>query len=225
MKNDIYNQKQQINKMTQENEILVLNNLKQTQKLCLNCQANNMYEMSNSKKSTSRSIFSNNELMDKCKIKLDKNFQNLYSEDNSSKSSMRKDNFGNEIKKGGKHKIAFADEIKVAESFLKINNKNMSKNKKKKKFYSSKCLDEDLLSLKETNRRSFTPKSNRSSTIKIFTNIYKYNINKKYFEDLLVDVIKIECIKNETKLNTFFMKNRIISQEEQVCCSCYCSIW
>ncbi len=33
-------------------------------------------------------------------------------------NKIRKDNFGNEIKKWGKQKIVFADEIKVAESLI-----------------------------------------------------------------------------------------------------------
>ena len=147
-----------------------------------------------------------------------------FSEENSFRSFTRRDNFGNEIKKGGKHKISFADEIKVAETLMENkNNKKMSKNNKYKKHYSSKCLEGENLSISGFQRRAITPKNSRALLKKCICNIYKNN--KKIIEDFLVNVIKIESTKKETKLNTYSIKNRIIPEEEQVCCSCYCSIW
>ena len=225
MINDIYNENKGVRKITNENQIILINNIKLTKKLLLNNLSNENNEMPISKESTSRTIISNYEFMNKYKIKSEKKLSIPFSEVNSSKSSIRKDNFGNEIKKGGKQKIAFADEIKVVDSLFENNKNNKLKNNRKKNFPSSKCLFEDILSINKIKERSLTPKSSKSSLIKIINNIYKYNINKKYFEDLLVNVIKIESTKKETKLNTFFMNNRNnIEEEQQVCCSCYCSI-
>ena len=221
MKNDIYNENKEVKKITNENQIILINNIKLTKKLLLKNLSNENNEMSNSKESTSRTY----EFMNMYKIKSEKKLNIPFSEVNSSKSSIRKDNFGNEIKKGGKQKIAFADEIKVVDALFENNKNNKLKNNRKKNFPSSKCLFEDILSINKIKERSLTPKSSKSSLIKIINNIYKYNINKKYFEDLLVNVIKIESTKKETKLNTFFMNNRNnIEEEQQVCCSCYCSI-
>ena len=148
-----------------------------------------------------------------------------FSEENSFRSYTRRDNFGNEIKKGGKHKISFADEIKIIETLIddKNNNKKVSKNNKYKKHFSSKCLDLDNLSVSGIQRKAITPKKDKDLLKKCIYNIYKNN--NKIIEDFLVNVIKIESIKKETKLNTYSIKNRIIPEEEQVCCSCYCSIW
>ena len=220
MKNDIYNENKEVKKITNENQIILINNIKLTKKLLLKNLSNENNEMSNSKESTSRTY----EFMNMYKIKSEKKLNIPFSEVNSSKSSIRKDNFGNEIKKGGKQKIAFADEIQVVNALLENNKNNKLKNNRKKNFSSSKCLFEDILSINKIKKRELTPKNSKSSLIKIINNIYKYNINKKYFEDLLVNVIKVESTKKETKLNTFFMNNRNNSEEEQVCCSCYCSI-
>ena len=59
-----------------------------------------------------------------------------------------------------------------------------------------------------------------------------YNISKvktkskKKFNESLVHIIKVEKFKEENKLNTFSFKNRNpMAEEENVSCSCYCSIW
>ena len=41
-----------------------------------------------------------------------------------------------------------------------------------------------------------------------------------------IHVINVENLKKETKLNTYSIKNRrALAEEENVSCSCYCSIW
>ena len=120
-----------------------------------------------------------------------------FSEENSFRSYTRRDNFGNEIKKGGKQKISFADEIKVAETLMENkNNKKISN--KYKKHSSSKCLEGENLSISDFRRRAITPKNSRALLKKCICNIYKNN--KKIIEDFLVNVIKIESTKKETKL-------------------------
>ena len=231
MKNDIYNEeKKPIYKLTEDKQNKIIEKIKIKKLSFFKNYANeNINENINSKQSTSRSLFSiknsfhNEVFINKLKINLQQKEINNF---DGNGNKIRKDNFGNEIKKGGKQKIVFADEIKVAESLLEINNKSFSKNNKKKKFSSSKQLDDELLLKTETYRRSYTPKNNRASLMKSIYNLYKYKIKNKTFEDFLVNVIKIECTKKETKINTFSVKKMNNSEEEeQVCCSCYCSIW
>ena len=59
-----------------------------------------------------------------------------------------------------------------------------------------------------------------------------YNISKKKtkserkLKDSIVHIIEVENLKSENKLNTFSIKNRTnLAEEENVSCSCYCSIW
>ena len=123
MINDIYNENKEVRKITNVNKIILINNIKLTKKLLLKNFSNENNEMPNSKESTSRTIISNYEFMNKCKIKSEKKLNIPFSEVNSSKSSIRKDNFGNEIKKGGKQKIAFADIKKLKKKTILIQKK------------------------------------------------------------------------------------------------------
>ena len=230
MENDIYNEQKPINKITDDKQNNVIEKIKNTKfSLFRNSINENLNENSNSKQSTARSIFSiknsfhKEDFVNNLKIKLQQNEIKLLDTPNK----VRKDNFGNEIKKGGKQKIVFADEIKVAESLKDINNKNPKNNKKKK---NSMQLNDEFLSITGGNKRSYTPKNSRDLLIKSIYNIYKYSKKNKIFVDFLVNEIKIECNKKETKMNTFAVKKRNIfktnsEEEEQVCCTCYCTIW
>ena len=138
----------------------------------------------------------------------------------------RRDNFGNEIKKGGKQKIVFADELNIIKSLEQTGKK---KNPKDERIYSpSKTFGKrSIFPIMRTIKRSSTMKNSRDLMIKSIINIKKKNTGKKgKMEDPLVDVINVECIKNETKLNTYSIKNRINQEQEQeTCCTCYCSIF
>jgi len=138
----------------------------------------------------------------------------------------RRDNFGNEIKKGGKQKITFADELNIIQTLGQTDKK---KDRKEERIYSpSKALDKrSNFPIMRTRKRSSTLKNSRASMIKNILNIKKNNTDKKReLEGPLVDVIKIECIKNETKLNTYAIKKRTNEEQEQdTCCTCYCSIF
>ena len=227
MENDIYNEGNTINKIIKDKQNNLLPKLILKKELILkkidyeNLKDNTFGNQSTARSNLPKSLLQNSEI----KNQLVRKTTMPFSEENSFRSFTRRDNFGNEIKKGGKHKISFADEIKVAETLMgnKNNNKKMSKNNKYKKHYSSKCLEGENLSISGFQRRAITPKNSRALLKKCICNIYKNN--KKIIEDFLVNVIKIESTKKETKLNTYSIKNRNIPEEEQVCCSCYCSIW
>ena len=153
------------------------------------------------------------------------NINNKFMED----TKIRKDNFGREIKKGGKHKIAFADDLDIIQSLTPDNNNNCKYISRK----SFRIKDNSPLKLRNSLsniikiKRSNSLKNDRSSIKKIIYNISKSKTKtKKKFKNSIVDIINVEKLKEENKLNTFFMKKRIInSEEENVCCSCYCSIY
>jgi paraquat-inducible protein B len=146
------------------------------------------------------------------------------------KPNIRKDIFGREIKKGGKHKISFADDLDIIKSLLperknviehksshKINEIITKKNSPSK---NSELALPEIKTIKRAN--SFT--EGRISMMKNVYNISK--IKTKKFKKFNVEVINIENMKKETKLNTFAVKNRVAAaEEENVSCSCYCSIW
>ena len=227
MENDIYNEGNKIDKIIKDKQNHLLPKLILKKNFILKkIDYENIKDSTFGNNSTARSMLPKNLLQNyEFKNQLVRKTTMPFSEENSFKSYTRRDNFGNEIKKGGKHKISFADEIIVAETLMenKNNNKKMNKNNKYKKHSSSKCLEGENLSISCYQRRAITPKNNRALLKKCICNIYKNN--RKIIEDFLVNVINIESTKKETKLNTYSIKNRNIPEEEQVCCSCYCSIW
>ena len=154
------------------------------------------------------------------KIKL----SNIYSE----AQKKRRDNFGQEIKKGGKHKIAFVDDLDIINSITPVNvNKYFSKkNGKQIKNASSKNVNGSLTVINEI-KRSNSCKNDRSIMMKNIYNILKTKTkSKKKFKESFVQIIDVQNLKGETKLNTYSIKNRmVLAEEESVCCSCYCLIW
>ena len=150
--------------------------------------------------------------------------QDIYFE----QSKIRKDNFGQEIKKGGKHKICFADELGIIKSFIpddKNLTEQITKSKKIKK-YSPKNRSKYCLPKIRDIKRSNSFKKGRNCMMKNLCNIIKIktNSNRKFIKGN-AHIINIENLKEETKLNTFFIKNRALAEEENVSCSCYCSIF
>ena len=144
--------------------------------------------------------------------------------------NIRKDIFGREIKKGGKHKISFADDLDIIKSLLP-EKKNIFEHKGSKQIGEilakinspSKKLKLALPEI-ETIKRSNSFTKGKISMMKNVYNISK--IKTKKFKKFNVDVINIENMKKETKLNTFSVKNRVaLAEEENVSCSCYCTIW
>jgi len=146
------------------------------------------------------------------------------------KPNIRKDIFGKEIKKGGKHKVTFADDLEIIKSLLPESKKVFEHKSSIKideiraqKKSSSKNLK---LSLPEINTIKRSNSFNKGK-ISMMKNVYNISKKKtKKFKKFNVDVINIENMKKETKLNTFSVKNRMAAaEEENVSCSCYCSIW
>ena len=153
-----------------------------------------------------------------------KNLNNIFMEE----PKIRKDNFGREIKKGGKHKIAFADDLDIVNALIpeKNNNQTLSRKSLRIRDNSPLKLRSSLINVK-TIKRSNSLKYDKSLIKKIIYNISKGKTkSKKKFKKSIIHIINVENLKEETKLNTYSTKNRIAKQEEEnVCCSCYCSIW
>ena len=156
-------------------------------------------------------------------------FNSIDLEQDSDKKKIRKDNFGQEIKKGGKQKIAFADElnfVKMDESNdikdKKINNK---KNKRKQSFNENIRItnNEKIKSIRRFNSFDISNKFVK----KYFYKIYNVNNNKSKPDKFNnVDIIDIESTKKENKLNTYYLKKNLNFQDEgNVSCSCYCNIF
>lgn len=153
------------------------------------------------------------------------NFTNIYLEE----PRVRKDNFGREIKKGGKHKIAFADDLDIIKS-LTPENPNVCDIRKRRRINSSSSKNlnfKNSLNILKEIKRSNSFNCDRSSIIQSIYNISKQKRkSKKKLKDSIVHIIEVENLKSETKINTFSIKNRAnLAEEENVSCSCYCSIW
>ena len=225
MENELYEERRQLSKIV-NNQLIEKLSLKKKvlfQELNTNDLINingSITGTTNSVKSTSSSSFRffNKLAIVSQKYSIKKNLEE--------ESTSRKDNFGNEIKKGGKHKIAFADELNIIQSIMPM---DKNKNSKNNRIYSpSKNLGKrSIFPIMRIRKRSSTINNSRTSMMKSLLNLTKNNTNKKrQLEGPLVDVINVECIKNETKLNTYSIKNRIINgQEQETCCTCYCSIF
>ena len=131
----------------------------------------------------------------------------------------RKDIYGAEIKKGGKHKISFADNVQVLRTKMKLEKEN---NKEKnsleisnwnsdKKIKRIRGLKGSLIGFKNKNLKS---RFNIESPIK--------KVNK------LVEVIEIQSYKQYNKieyLNSQDDENEKNTKEETVCCSSACFIF
>ena len=234
MQNDIYNERKQISLIKAKN----VEPLQFTNNLLLNDYSGlkkiqNINEFDNETVSThknsadSYNLNTEKELPLSARINtlnLQKDLSDIYFEG----QKKRKDYFGREIKKGGKHKIVFADDLDIIKSLeLKIKSENnCQKINKLRRSLSTKNNDFSLPSI-ITTKRSNSPNNNRLYLMKNIYNISKIKTkSRKKFKKSIVEVIKIENLKKQTKLNTFSMKNRIaIPEEENVSCSCYCSIW
>ena len=156
-------------------------------------------------------------------------FEGLELEQDSEKKKIRTDNFGQVIKKGGKQKIAFADElnfVKIDESDnIKDKKINNNKNKRKKSF-NENIGNNNNEKIKSIRRYNSFDISNKFVT-KYFYKIYNVNNNKSKPDKFNnVDIIDIESTKKENKLNTYYLKKNLNFQDEgNVSCSCYCNIF
>ena len=155
-------------------------------------------------------------------------FNSIDLENASEKKKTRVDNFGREIKKGGKQKIVFADELHLVKNIEEGKNKKQDKNENNKKRRNSypkiknkKAKDETYKAIKRSNSFDLCKRYLINHNIDNFC----YNQKKpEKFNNL--DIIDFESTKKENKLNTyFFKKNIVVPDEDNVCCSCYCSIF
>ena len=240
MEYDIYDKSKQITEITEENPIL--NKHSQTKKILFTQIAHiNLNNFDNTIESTCQTTSSRKNLLDSCEskhekdniinnLKIKKNLGRIFSEEEIIRPNVRKDNYGKEIKKGGKHKIAFADDVKIMQTIMGIDSIKDNERKNQKNMSLSKSRDEEIKRPKiERRKRSYTLKDNRESVMKNTYNIIiqQNSKDKKKVGSPLVDVINIESQKKETKLNTYLVKNNNnkSAEEEEVFCSCYCSIF
>jgi len=151
----------------------------------------------------------------------------INSESISEKKKIRTDNFGRKIQKKGKHKIIFADELlffKASEKSEKIKIKANKSMKRSNSFQKKRNIKDEFL---KRNKRSNSFDINDISIRclnRYFYNNYNYKIKQKKF--INVDIIDFESTKKENKLNTYFVKRNLdLTNEDNVSCSCYCSIY
>jgi len=234
MQNDIYNERKQISLIKAKNveplqftNNLLLNDYSGLKKIQNINEFDNLTVSTHKNSADSYNLNTEKELPLSARINtlnLQKDLSDIYFEG----QKKRKDYFGREIKKGGKHKIVFADDLDIIKSLeLKIKSENnCQKINKLRRSLSTKNNDFSLPSI-ITTKRSNSPNNNRLYLMKNIYNISKIKTkSRKKFKKSIVEVIKIENLKKQTKLNTFSMKNRIaLPEEENVSCSCYCSIW
>lgn len=146
---------------------------------------------------------------------LNKNENNRYLDDenrdkdssNNENINIRKDIFGNEIKKGGKHKISFADNVQVLKARMKLEKEtNWNSDKRLRRV---RGLRRSLIGLKNTKLKS------------------RFNIESpKKKGNNLVEVIEIQSYKQYNKnefLNSIDEENN--TNKETVCCSSTCFIF
>lgn len=240
MEYDIYDKTKQITKITEEKQ--TSNKHSQSKKILFTQFPHfNLTNIDNTIESTCQTTSSRKNLLDTCELKnvkdniinnleIKKNLGRIFSEEEIIRPNVRKDNFGKEIKKGGKHKIAFADDVKIMQTIMGIEPIKDNKRKNQKNMSPSKSQDEEINKpIVERRKRSNTLKDKKESVMKNTYNIIiqQNSKDKKKVGSPLVDVINIESQKKETKLNTYFVKNNNnkSAEEEEVFCSCYCSIF
>lgn len=152
---------------------------------------------------------------------LKQNLTNIFGEE----TKKRRDNFGREIKKGGKHKIAFADDLDIIKSLTPETPRENNIRKRLRSYSLEKNMKNIFSGIKEI-KRSNSLTNDKSKMMKNIYNISKVKINsKKKFKKSFVHIIKVEKFKTENKLNNFSIKRNDLAEEENVSCSCYCSIW
>ena len=130
---------------------------------------------------------------------------------------VRKDIFGTEIKKGGKHKISFADNVQVLKARMKLEKENNQENNNlevtnwnsDKRIRRVRGLRRSLIGLKNTKLKS------------------RFNIESpKKKANNLVEVIEIQSYKQYNKnefLNSLDEENN--TNKETICCSSICFIF
>ena len=138
------------------------------------------------------------------------------------KKKKRVDNFGKEIKKGGKHKIAFADEL----PFIKKESIYNKRYDRKNSFCDKINNNKKEYEIFENNKRSYSFEIDKKCVYKNINNIIINNgkIKSKKFNN--VHIIDFKSTKEENKLNTYLIKkNMQFVDTDKVSCSCYCSIF
>ena len=124
---------------------------------------------------------------------------------------IRKDIYGEEIKKGGKHKISFADNAQIFKSRMRF-----MKSRHSVQFDGS------------PDNRKVKKMGLRKSIIDLRNLKYHKNINSENSENKikkLVEIIDIQSYKSFNKINVEYPKENNFENQETVCCSSTCFIY
>ena len=149
----------------------------------------------------------------------DLNVQNVETTQNI---QIRRDIYGDEIKKGGKHHISFADNALIIKTRMKLDVNNNNKRK-------SEEINNNINSLNSDKKiRRICLKQNIID-LKNLKKLKKDNIdNIKKVKCGLVEVIEIQNYKELNKTDYFYSPDDEEKKEEQkeaVCCSSICIIY
>lgn len=136
---------------------------------------------------------------------------NINKNDICENNQIRRDIFGEEIKKGGKHRVSFADNAQILKSRMKfIQNRhsvqfNDSPNNRKVK---KMGLRKSLIDLRNLKYQKYIGSENSSKKIA-----------------KLVEIIDIQSYKSFNKINIEYPKENNFENQETVCCSSSCCIY
>ena len=137
------------------------------------------------------------------------------------KKKKRVDNFGKEIKKGGKHKISFADELYFVD---KDKNNKDSKMRRNNSFSNYLSENKKIFEFLKCNKRSNSFEINKNKGYKYINSIINNRKKCKKFNN--VHIIDFKSTKELNKLNTYLIKKKSqFEDEDKVSCSCYCNIF
>ncbi len=153
------------------------------------------------------------------------NNNDLATEKTESKQNInvRRDIFGSEIKKGGKHKISFADNAHILRSRNKLfNGDTLYRNRHRQSLELENNNNDNKIQKVRSIRRSIIGLKNDK-----FKRKYDFeNSDKKILS--LVEVIEIENYKEFNKISDSYIpeeNENIKNIQEEVCCSGICLIY
>ena len=164
----------------------------------------------NSEKNGNKIIINNlNENDNKRYINIKENDDNLNKNENSQNIQVRRDIFGEEIKKGGKHRVSFADNAHTLKARMKImgNRHSVQLDSPDRKF-KKMGLRRSIIGLRNLKYHKQFDSEDSDNKIRKF-----------------VEVIEIQSYKSFNKIDTEYLKENIFGDKETLCCSNTCFIY
>lgn len=170
----------------------------------------------------------NIEFLNNNEITNNTNVQKNNSNENNENNQIRKDIFGSEIRKGGNHKVSFADNAEIIKSRMKLSQfwiPNISRNRASIEF-TDNINNNNEIKLKKIrgNRRSVIGLSSE----KILKR-YGFENNDRKIEKL-VEIIEVPSYKELNKINYYSNEEKEevnennFQKQDTVCCSGSCYI-